>query len=346
MRILVVDDDAGIQRLIQKSLTRAGFEISTASSGTQAIAWLRQNHADLLLLDLKLQDMQGSEVIARLRQDGGHPPFIVITGQGDEKVAVEMMKQGALDYLVKGAEFTELLVAVVARAAADIEKDRQLQVNESERRRLEQEIIDISNREQRRIGQDLHDGLGQHLAGVELLAQVLEQNLRRKSPDEAADAAKICEHVREAIAQTRMLARGLCPVELEANGLMSALHELAGNTAKLFRIQCSFDCEKDVLVSDHAKATHLYRIAQESINNALKHGKATRVTIELVRIGQKGELVVSDNGQGFQGSPKPGSGMGLRIMSYRARMAEGELRIGATPGGGVAISCSFPLKEL
>src|SRR6266702_2039099 len=186
----------------------------------------------------------------------------------------------------------------------------------TERKRLEKEILEISEREQRRVGHGLHDGLCQHLAGIELMSQVLEQNLAKKSKAAAAQAAKIAEHVREAISQTRMLARGLSPIEVEARGLMAALEELASNTEKMFRIRCRFECPAPVLVRNDAAATHLYRIAQEAINNAIKHAKPKRVVVRLSALGDQASLTVTDNGIGFVQKPRQKGGMGLHIMRY------------------------------
>jgi two-component system, LuxR family, sensor kinase FixL len=212
----------------------------------------------------------------------------------------------------------------------------------TERKRLEQEILEISNREQRRIGQDLHDGLGQELAGIHLMAEVLEQDLAKKSKREAVQAGKIAEHVRQAISHTRMLARGLSPVEVEANGLMSALDELAKHTKALFGIACRFECPAPVLLRDNAAATHLFRIAQEAINNAVKHGRAKTVAIHLASDRQSTTLSVTDNGVGLQ-KPKPNhTGMGLRIMKYRADMIGGTLSIQPAQNRGTSVVCTFP----
>ena len=209
----------------------------------------------------------------------------------------------------------------------------------TERKRLEQEILEISNREQRRIGQDLHDGLCQELAGIEIMAQVLEEDVKSKRA--AAQASKIAKHVRQAISHTRMLARGLSPVEVEANGLMAALGELARSASDLLRIDCRFHCPKPVLVKDNAAATHLYRIAQEAINNAVKHGRATTATIELIAKGKSRRLSVVDNGVGFGKRKTPHTGMGLRIMKYRADVIGATLDIQSADGGGTTVSCDF-----
>jgi len=211
----------------------------------------------------------------------------------------------------------------------------------SDRKRLEREVLQISDLEQRRIGQDLHDGLCQQLAGIELMSEVLEQNLSRKSKTEAAQAAKIAEGVRAAIGDTRMLARGLSPVDVESNGLMSALQELASNTEKLFHVACRFECPQPVLLDDHAAATHLYRIAQEAINNAIKHGKARVITVRLTVQSNQSSLTVTDDGRGFVVKPEQTSGMGLRIMKYRAAMIGATLEIRRANGRGMLVACMF-----
>jgi DNA-binding NtrC family response regulator len=204
---LVVDDDSGLLRLIQRSLQREGFSTALANSGQAAQDWLEQNRADLMLLDLKLQDIQGQDLVARLAQSGRCPPFIIITGQGDERVAVEIMKRGALDYLVKDVDFLQFVPSVVKRALEQLRKERRLAEAEeqvrrdiTERKRLEREILEISDQERRRIGQDLHDGLCQQLAGIELMSEVLHQKLTAKSKSNAARAGDIARHVREALA--------------------------------------------------------------------------------------------------------------------------------------------------
>jgi len=338
--VLVVDDDRGLTRLIQRALEREGFHTTTATTGEAARSWLMAQRADLMLLDLKLQDIEGPQLVERLVSAQKCPPFIIITGQGDERVAVDMMKRGARDYLVKDVDFLQFVPAVVRRALEQLDKERRLAEAEqqvhlvrsvveqgfsavlicsaelpdlrviyinpafaaatgygaesvvgkpleslaglqhvyqrlqaglprgarfleeisgyptakgerwgewrvgpvadkngeathwlvifrdiTESKRLEREILEISDQERRRIGQDLHDGLCQHLAGIELMSQVLHQKLAGRSKADANRAGEIARHVREAIGQTRSLARGLAPVTLESEGLASALRE-------------------------------------------------------------------------------------------------------------------------
>jgi signal transduction histidine kinase len=350
-RVLLVDDDRGLLRLIQRSLQREGFSTALANSGQAAQAWLEQNRADLMLLDLKLQDIQGQDLVARLAQSSRCPPFIIITGQGDERVAVEMMKRGALDYLVKDVDFLQFVPSVVKRALEQLRKEQRLAEAEeqvrrdiTERKRLEREILEISDQERRRIGQDLHDGLCQQLAGIELMSEVLHQKLRAKSKSNAARAGDIARHVREAISHTRSLARGLAPVTLESEGLPSALRELATNTEKIFGVACRIECVETVPVLATTAATHLYRIAQEAVSNAIKHGKATQLVIRLRRAEERLDLDVVDNGTGMTKAPPRNDGMGLRIMRYRAGMINGLLSIEPGEGGGTRVSCSVPMR--
>jgi len=340
--IFIVDDDRGMLRLIEKTLQREGFATATAASARDAIEWLQTNRPPLMLLDLKLQDMEGKEIINHLAEVGTSVPFIVITGQGDERVAVEMMKRGALDYLVKDVQFQEFVPTVVRRALDQLDRDRRLTAAEGERERLQQQLLEIGERERRRFGQDLHDGLGQHLTGIELMMQSLEETVRALSKRDAAQIEKITGHLRDAIRQSKALARGLSPVELQANGLMSALEELTSNVSDLFRVKCTFRCSAPVLVSDNAAATHLFRIAQEATTNAVKHGKAHRIEIELTCDPKRLMLSVLDDGKGFNPGEPRQNGMGLSTMNYRAKLIGGTLTVNPGKHSGTVVTCVAP----
>ncbi len=213
----------------------------------------------------------------------------------------------------------------------------------TERKRLEQAILEISAREQRRIGQDLHDGLGQHLTGIAFMSKVQEQKLAEKGLPDAVEAAKIVKLVNEAIEKTRELSRGLLPVLSESRGLMSALQRWAGEVEDLFGISCSFLCIEPVLIHDNSLATHLYHITQEAVNNAIKHGKARHIVIALGARGGRGSLSISDDGSGIQNPAAGANGMGLHIMSYRAKMMGGNLQVQAGRPRGTVVTCSFSI---
>ena len=210
----------------------------------------------------------------------------------------------------------------------------------TERKRLEQEILQISEQEQRRIGQDLHDGICQQLAGIELMSEVLEQALGRKSKKLSAQAAQIAANVREVISQTRLLAHGLCPVVLEDEGLMAALHELAFGTRKMFGVDCAFHCDPPLHVADIGIASHLYRIAQEAVSNALRHGQARQIAIQLTHTPEELRLIVTDNGQGLPAARPKRSGLGLRAMQYRAGMMNATVSLRPNEPTGVIVLCA------
>ena len=214
-----------------------------------------------------------------------------------------------------------------------------------DRKHLESEILEISEREQRRIGQDLHDGLSQRLRGVAYLSHVLAEDLAQKSPAEARDANRITQLLNEALAEAHGLARGLFPISLEADGLRSALGELAANIHDIYKISCRFICAKPVLIEDSSTAINLFRIAQEAIQNAIKHGSATRIVIRLSKKNETVELAVKDNGQGLPDHFEQRQGMGLKIMDHRASMIGAEVQVQRVATGGTLLTCSLRSKR-
>ncbi len=214
---------------------------------------------------------------------------------------------------------------------------------------MEKAILESSEREQRRIGNELHDGLCQQLTGVALLSKALAQKLAAKVSVNAADAAEITELIKQAIDQTRDLARGLSPVEVEAAGLVPALYKFATATERFFGISCVFAYDEPSAF-EHPQAlslsTHLYRIAQEAVNNAIQNGKAKRVVIGLTIIRDRGMLTVRDDGIGVPADMNEKQGLGLRSMRYRAGMIKASLDVQRDLGGaGTIVTCSFPYKS-
>jgi two-component system, LuxR family, sensor kinase FixL len=211
----------------------------------------------------------------------------------------------------------------------------------SERRRLEHEILEISDREQRRIGNDLHDDLCQRLAAIRFSCDALKSSLGNTATDSSNRVDKIATAVSEAIDRARMLAHGLSPVALESNGLVSALQELTDAVQKLFGIECSFESKGKIALTDTMTGTNLYRIAQEAINNALKHGHSSRLAVTLKEVGDKAALTIHDNGAGFSVDGQQSQGVGLRTLSYRAAMIGAALQVESKPGQGTTIVCTF-----
>jgi two-component system sensor kinase FixL len=217
-----------------------------------------------------------------------------------------------------------------------------IQAGLAERLRLEKEILEISERERQRIGQDLHDDLGQQLAGAWCLSQALENDLRPRAPEAAASAARITQTLQKSLALTRSLARGLHPVAIEAGGLGAALKDLAAQTSELFHVRCTCRLPQPMPAVEQAAATQVYRIAQESVTNAVKHGKATTIALELKASGDEATLTIRDNGCGLPASGPGTQGMGLRIMPYRAGMIGGRLEFARGSRGGTVVTCVFP----
>ena len=206
---------------------------------------------------------------------------------------------------------------------------------------LEREILDISNREQRRIGHDLHDGVCQQLAGIALLTSSLADELEAKHFEGAAEAERISTLLNEAIEQTRGVARGLFPVRLEEKGLVSALEELAANASELFKINCRFVATAPPVAIEKGIALHLYYIVLEAVANASKHGSASNVVINLEPAGDRFLIRVQDDGIGFSRPAGGQTGMGIRIMHYRARVIGATLHLQSQTGSGTSVTCRF-----
>jgi signal transduction histidine kinase len=219
-----------------------------------------------------------------------------------------------------------------------------LHEREIEQLRLEREVLEISEGERRRIGHDLHDGLGQRLTAASMGLNALVAALKADDAPALAERSEdIGRQIREAIAETRSLSHGLAPVALVDDGLMSALVSLAEGTSRGGTVRCVFECAEPICVAEAEVADHLYRIAQEAVNNALKHAAPSEIRIGLER--QNGALVleVDDDGEGLNESASLATGIGLRVMRYRARLIGGNLEIGSPPAGGTRVCCRVKL---
>jgi PAS domain S-box-containing protein len=276
---------------------------------------------------------------AVVREGAGRIEHLIVTG-------IDVTEHTLAAAALRRAR-SELEVRVAQRTSELAQSNASLIAEMGERRRLEREIIHVAEQEQRRIGQELHDGLGQHLTAVAFLSEVLAARLAESGMGEAANAAEIERMVSDAVSQTRLLARGLFPVELEPNGLMSALEELARNTQRLFGLACEFHCAAPVLVPDSTVAINLHRIAQEAVNNAVKHSGATHIRIELARHDGAASLSVRDDGRGLRtGDAASAGGLGLRIMTYRAALIGARLHLEPSGRGGLAVRVVLPPSSI
>ena len=213
----------------------------------------------------------------------------------------------------------------------------------SERLQLEKEILRISDEERSRIGQDLHDELGQMLTGIGLLTRNIERTLRSRDVEEADRIAEITNLLSKADDVARNLSHGLMPVVLDSHGLSSALQRLCQKMTKVAGIPCIFEESGTTDMANDTLSIHLYRIAQEAINNALKHGKARDVRVTLRVSGEKMRLRISDNGTGFGPDWRTGGGMGVRIMQHRASIVGGSLDISSNVDFGTVVTCTIPI---
>jgi signal transduction histidine kinase len=214
----------------------------------------------------------------------------------------------------------------------------------SARHELERQLVAAADSERRRIGEDLHDGLCQHLLSTALATQTLAAKLSARSLAEAEDASGIAELLGEAIAQARDTARGLYLVEAEAGGLRAALEAFAMDVRSRLRVACEFTENLSTPITDASMSVHLFRIAREAVNNAIRHAHASHITILLSTDEQRIVLTVEDDGEGFD-KPNRNDGMGMHIMRYRARMLGATLEIGPRPAGGTSVICSVTRSD-
>jgi PAS domain S-box-containing protein len=234
----------------------------------------------------------------------------------------------------------ELEQRVAERTAELSAAHDKLMAQMDERRRLENAVLHISEQEQRRLGQDLHDGLCQSLSGLAFMARSLSKTLEAQDlAGLAAEATRLAELIHQSVEQSRDIAKGLHPVVMDSEGLVSALHELAARTHG--SVTCRLRCERKVPITDNVAALHLYRIAQEAVTNALKHSGARTITLSLKLRQSLLTLSVADDGCGLPDAGLPGKGMGLRLMKYRADVIGADFVIARRKNLGTRMTCSL-----
>lgn len=225
------------------------------------------------------------------------------------------------------------------------ERTAALQHEMGERQRLDREIAQVADRERRRLGQDLHDRLGQHLTGTALAAQVLKEKLAAKSAPEVPEAEKLVHYVEEGIDLTRNLARGFFSPELEADGLGVALEGLAENISERFAVNCIFHGEELIPMRDSAVATQLYRIAQEAATNAARHAAAEQIDIRISINDSELTLAITDDGVGFPDNPSNSKGLGLRLMRHGAALIGGIFSVRRNGQRGTVATCKVTISN-
>jgi PAS domain S-box-containing protein len=210
----------------------------------------------------------------------------------------------------------------------------------TERNELQAEVLRVAQEEQRRIGQELHDSVQQELTGLGLLAQIVFEKVAAGTMPDVQQAERVAKGIAETNRRVRLLSRGLIPVEVDAQGLMSALEELASTASYLGGLVSHFKCNEPIELADSLTATQLYRISQEAVNNVLKHAHATELSIELTKVGDSICLQVIDNGVGISLRDSDRQGTGLHIMAYRAGLIGGTVQVNRNEPAGTKVTCN------
>ncbi len=348
--LLLVDDDPRNLTALASILDSPDYSLVHARTAEEALLALMTHEFAAILLDIRMPGMNGLELAHTIKQrkKTRHIPIIFLTAyyqEGDQ--VLSGYDAGAVDYLIKPCN-PVILRSKVAVFVNLFRKTRALQTEIRERRRLETGIARAIEREQLRLGQELHDGLCQQLAGMSYLAHTLKSKMQNVSPPLARELGRLESLIQKSVDQSRDLAKGFYPVELEKLGLSSALEEAARNLEKQFNITCSVASDHNPLYTTikTSLAIQLFRIAQEAAHNACKHSQAKMIRICLSVAESNFMLRVEDDGVGLCEGARNGSGMGMAIMHYRAQMVEGVLEIRNGENGGVVVSCTAPISIL
>jgi signal transduction histidine kinase len=377
LRALLVEDSELDAELLARALTRGGFaltwaRVDTADEMDQA---LRKQPWDLILCDHAMPRFSAPEALELLKHHQADVPFIIVSGYIEEETAVSAMKAGAHDYIMKDrlarlvpAVERELRDAEVRRARAKSEEElrraheelelrverrtsdlkaanQKLENVIEERKRLENELLEIAENERRRIGFDLHDDLGQKLTGMALMMKGLERRLAAQSHACVEEAAKIHQLMQDIIQHTHNLARQFSSLDIKGDDLASVLQGLAGSVEKLFGITCDCAVKGRPPALPHNSTVQLYKIAQEAVSNAIKHGKATEVSIGLRCDDADLVMTIKNNGLPFAPPSATSTRMGLRIMHYRANTIDAQLEIKPLHKSGTIVTCTLANKR-
>lgn len=293
-------------------------------------------------LELRLCRKNGERFDTLLLMMALRDSFDNITGWLSSVTDITQRKQ-AEDELRRSHE--ELELRVRQRTADLSAANAELQTALAERHRLEQELLEITDNERRRIGLNLHDDLGQKLTGIALMSKGLQLQLSRQGLETASEAAKIYALIQETMSQTRRISHDLVTLDSQQKDVVSAMEGLVTHVTQTFNISCRFRCDAEAPRLDASSVNQLYKIAQEAVTNAIRHGKAQRVEIDISSVGGKMLLSIRNDGAPFPSVVKANPGLGLRIMSYRAHLIGASFEVSAGETGGAVVTCSLPASR-
>jgi signal transduction histidine kinase len=324
-------------QLVCRGLAPKAVQLNIVDTLQKARSVLESMTPDLVIASRQLPDGDGIELLS----PGGNAPYpVLITSSiSGEQLAVEAMKAGAIDYMVKSPD----TLAAVPEIAADALHAWALML---EHQSLQHEVAEIPQRQQHHLGRELHDGLGQQLTGLGLLARSLVKRLAEAAPREQEMAEQLASGLDQALADVRTLSHGLMPVPMDARGLVSALEALARRVSRQSGIKIDLQHENPILISDNETATHVYRIVQEAVNNSIKHAKAGKITLILEADEHEAVIEVRDDGSGLPEDLHARQGLGMRTMFHRCQLFGGSLDIYTHDDGGTRVRCCFPLNPV
>jgi signal transduction histidine kinase len=377
LRVLFVEDSLADAFLLERALTRGGFRVvcdrvDTAEAMHRA---LEEREWDLVLADHSMPQFSSPEALEILKEKNLDLPFIIVSGHIEEDTAISTMGSGAHDYIMKDrlarlvpAVERELREAAVRRARAKSEEELrraheelELRVEQrtadlkeanqklrdvlEERKRLETELLEIAENERRRIGFDLHDDLGQKLTGMLLIARALEQRLTREGHKEAEEVRRVCELIEQSVHHTHNLAHHFSSIDATGGDLAEVMGGLSATVEKMFGIPCECTIKGEIPALPENTSAQFYKIAQEAISNAIKHGKATCVWLSISGNSQKLVVTIKNDGIPFSPPANPKARMGLRTMNYRANTIGATFEIKPNQKNGTIVTCVLPLHK-
>jgi signal transduction histidine kinase len=377
LRVLFVEDSLADAFLLERALTRGGFQVvcDRVDSAEGMNHALDERDWDLILCDHSMPGFSSPEALQILKQKNRDLPFIIVSGHIEEETAISTMSSGAHDYIMKDrlarlvpAVERELREAEVRRARAKSEEDLrraheelELRVEQrtadlkeanqklrdvlEERKRLETELLEIAENERRRIGFDLHDDLGQKLTGMLLIARALEQRLTREGHKDAEETRRICELIEQSVHHTHNLAHHFSSIDATGGELAEVMNGLAATVEKMFGIPCECTVKGEIPELPENTSAQFYKISQEAVSNAIKHGKASCVWISIVGNSQKLVVTIKNDGIPFSPPRNPKARMGLRTMNYRANTIGAEFEIKPNQKNGTIVTCTLPLHK-